>query len=65
MYPSTKRRASSDTLVPETDSMHPMIQLHFSIQLRDKPENERRVSIIVIQLWNFLVQNCLSEIKDI
>ena len=56
MYPSTKRRVSSDTLVPETDSMHPMIQLYFSIQLRIKPENERRVSIIVIQLWNFLVQ---------
>jgi len=32
MYPSTKRRASSDTLVPETDSMHPVIQLHFSTQ---------------------------------
>ena len=65
MYPSTKRRASSDNLVPETDSMHPVIQLHFSIQLRIEPENERRVSIIVIQLWNFLVQNCSSEIKDI
>ena len=46
MYPSTKRRASSDTLVPETDSMHPVIQLHFSIQLRIEPENDRRVSII-------------------
>ena len=65
MYPSTKRRASSDNLVPETDSMHPMIQLHFSIQLRIEPENDRRVSIIVIQLWNFLVRNCSSEIKDI
>ena len=46
MYPSTKRRASSDNLVPETDSMHPVIQLHFSIQLRIEPENDRRVSII-------------------